>query len=163
MKIKSSEVRTNLNKILPKVYKEDDAHITVNNVIVAVLSKTPLDEDIPALQIQITNAKMNWSELLSAISTIGAQFVFVKKGDENKRVYLYRAPGYRNGFAEKWFLNLSHSFSESLNERKSDKSAREMVATLIKLLHRSNMLHLTPDLLPELRLNAKDIERYEVD
>ena len=163
MKIKSSEVRTNLNKFLPKIYKGDDVHITVNDVVVAVLSKTPLDEDLPALQVQITNAKTRWSELLSAISTIGAQFVFVKNKDPNKRVYLYRSPEYRNDFAEKWFLNLSHSVSESLNDRKSDKNAKEMVATLIRLLHRSNMLPLTPELLPELRLNANDIERYEVD
>ena len=163
MKMTSSEVRTNLNKCLPKIYKGDDIHIAVNDVVVAVLSKAPLDEDLPILQIQVTKAKTRWSELLSAISTIGAQFVFVNNKDVTKRVYLYRAPEYRNDFAEKWFLNLSHTVSESLNDRKSERNAKEMVATLIRLMHRSNMLHMTPEMVRELRLNANDIERYEVD
>ena len=77
--MKSSEVRTNLSKILPKVYIGDDVHITLNDVVVAVLSKTAIDEDIPALPIQLTNAKSRWGELLSAVSTIGAQFVFLNK------------------------------------------------------------------------------------
>ena len=145
---------------MPKVYIGDDVHITLNDVVVAVLSKTAIDEDIPALPIQLTNAKSRWGELLSAVSTIGAQFVFLNKKDPNKRVYLYRASEYRNDFAEKWSINLSHSVSASINDRKSDKSAKEMMEIIIKLLHRSNVLTMATDLS---RYTANNLEHYEVD
>ena len=107
----SSLARTKLSSVLREVWEEETPiAIKVDGKDSAMLSLEKPKGGTPPLRIKIKDARSNWSDLLDLVKVYGAKYYFQVRfqqdddddDEETVKIYLTRAPEYKNKFQYEW-------------------------------------------------------------
>ncbi len=165
MEISSSRARTQLSKYLEKAAEGEDILITMNDDVVAILSNKRPEGGWIIPRIGAKSAKNKWSEVISAVSSVGCQFLFTRKSPPHDEVYLYRPATVSNIFVDAWAKGNIIAQREKLENEDidGDKSCKELILALIRTLQRMNSFPIPLEMIPGALYSEKDLERIDLD
>lgn len=165
MEISSSRARIKLSSYLDKAAEGEDILITMNDDVVAILSKRRPKGGWTIPRIGAKSAKNQWSEVISAVSSVGCQFLFKRRSAPHDEVYLYRPAAVSNIFVDAWArANIVAQGKEPVREDiDSDKSCKELLLALIRTLRRMDSFPIPPEMIPGALYNEHDLDRIDVD
>lgn len=110
-----SKARTHLSRLVAEAAQGEDIEIAVFDQPYVLMTRHLDTDDGPEpLNVSLTDARNNWSQLLSTVANDDARFVFTNYEDD---VYLHKAPQYSNPFIEQWQLHAATGGAPLSRER----------------------------------------------